>query len=91
LRRHGASNEAMKVRRSMPSLWAALSVVWIVFWAWQRNIICELNLPFFGWGPRCLLQFYDLVLHAGTLAVLLGPPTLVGLIGRAAFGVLARD
>jgi hypothetical protein len=72
--------------RVVRGLWILVSVMWIVFWAWQRNIVCELNLPLFGWGPRCLVQFYDLVLHAGTLAVLFGPPALVGFVGWTAFG-----
>ena len=76
----------MNPRRALPGLSVTLSVLWIVFWAWQRNIVCELGLPFFHWGPWCLLQLYDLELHAGTFAVLLGPPALVGLIGWAVFG-----
>jgi hypothetical protein len=67
-------------------LWILASLVWIVFWAWQRNIVCELNLPLFGWGPWCFVRFYDLPLHAGTFAVLLGPPALVGVVGWTAFG-----
>jgi hypothetical protein len=70
----------------MPRLWVLLSAAWIVFWAWQRDIICEFNLPHFGSGPWCLYQSQDIAFHAKTLAILLGPPISVGLIGWVVVG-----
>jgi hypothetical protein len=80
----------MNARRWMPRSWLLLSVVWIVFSAWQRNIVCEFNLPYLDWVPSCVLDLYDFALHARTLAVLLGPPVLFGLIAWAALGRVAE-
>ncbi len=70
----------------MSRLWVVLSVVWVVFWAWRRNILCEFNLPYFGSGPWCLYQTQDNAYHAKTAALLFGPPILAGLIGWTVAG-----
>jgi hypothetical protein len=80
----------MNLRRGLPRIWILLSAVWIVFWAWQRNVVCELDLPYFDRGPWCVYQFYDWAIHAQTLAIILGPPVLAGFIGWAALCFVSR-
>jgi hypothetical protein len=81
-----SGDEVMNLRRGTPRLWALVSAIWIVFWSWQRNILCEFNLPYFDSGPWCLYQSLDMAFHAETVAILLGPPILVGLIGWVVAG-----
>lgn len=71
----------MNWRRGLFRLWVCLSIIWICFWAWQRNIVCELNLPHYGSGPWCEYQTWDVAFHIKTAAILFGPPLLVGLVG----------
>ncbi len=71
----------MNFRHGLPRLWLLASVIWIAFWSWQRNILCEFDLPYFGSGPWRLYQSQGMAFHARTAALLLGPPILVGLIG----------
>lgn len=77
----------MNLRRGIPRLWLLSSGIWVAFWAWQRNILCEFDLPHSSSGPWCLYQAHDMAFHAQTAAILLGPPIMVGLVLWVIFGL----
>ena len=81
----------MNLHRGLFRLWLLLSAAWIVVGAWLRNLICEFDLPYYGNGPWCSYQLYDLTFHAKTAALLVGPPVLAGLIGWVALGFMSES
>jgi hypothetical protein len=79
----------MIIHRGLFRLWLLVGVIWITFWAWRRDLVCEFNLPAYGNGPWCEYQYWDWHYHAATAGVLLGPPLLLGFIGWTICGFLA--
>ena len=69
-------------------LYWAVSLVWVLFWAWQRNLVCALDLSryggldlsHYGGGALCKDNAADLVFHLNTAAILFGPPLALALV-----------
>ena len=81
----------MKRQRGIFRLWVLGSIIWIAFWSWRRDLICELDLPHFGSGPWCFYQSWDVAFHVTTAVLLLGPPALFGLIGWVAMAFISDE
>ncbi len=76
----------MSLRRGLVRVWVLASILWVAWWIWKRSILCELDLPFFGRGPWCTYRASDWAVHATTVAITLGVPILVGLVGWTCSG-----
>jgi hypothetical protein len=69
----------MNIRRGVFRTWAATSLLWVIYWVWQRNILCTMGIDITESQPWCadpIVEYGDL--WRETFALIVGGPVLAG-------------